>query len=162
MPTPAYILRLRQKIGHDLIMMPVAGALMTDAAGRILLQQRTDNGEWTIPGGAIEPGEEPGEAIIREVREETGLQVIPRRLVGVYGGEAHIAQYPNGDKVAMIALIFACDVVGGSLTTDDDETQDLRFFSADALPDALPERYRKIIGDFITRDEPYFYVPDQA
>jgi len=42
MPTPAYILRLRQKIGHDLIMMPVAGALMTDDEGRILLQQRSD------------------------------------------------------------------------------------------------------------------------
>lgn len=159
MPTPAYILRLRQKIGHDLLMMPVAGALMTNDAGEILLQKRSDNGLWTIPGGAIEPGEEPGEAIIREVQEETGLDVIPERLVGVYGGEAHIAQYPNGDQVAMIALIFACRIVGGTLQTDDDETLDLQYFAPDALPQNLPERYRKIIQDFITRTEPFFYVP---
>jgi len=158
-PTPAYILRLRAKIGHDLIMMPVAGALMTNEAGEILLQRRSDNGEWTIPGGAIEPGEEPGEAIIREVCEETGLDVIPERLVGVYGGEAHIAKYPNGDEVAMIALIFECRIVGGSLQLDDDETLDLRYFATDALPENLPERYHKIIQDFVTRETPYFYVP---
>jgi len=161
MPTPAYILRLRQKIGHDLIMMPVAGALMTNDAGEILLQKRSDNGQWTIPGGAIEPGEEPGEAIIREVREETGLDVIPERLVGVYGGEAHIAQYPNGDQVAMIALIFACRVVGGFLQTDDDETLELQYFAPDALPQNLPERYHSIIQDFATRTEPFFYVPEE-
>ncbi|MCA9911702.1 MAG: NUDIX domain-containing protein [Anaerolineae bacterium] len=160
MPTPAYILRLRQKIGHDLIMMPVAGALMSNEAGEILLQQRSDNGQWTIPGGAIEPGEEPGEAIIREVREETGLDVIPERLVGVYGGEAHIAQYPNGDQVAMIALIFACRIVGGTLQTDDDETLDLQYFAPDALPLNFPERYHKIIEDFLTRTEPFFHTPE--
>jgi len=60
----------------------------------------------------------------------------------------------------MIAVIFACRVVGGALQTDDDETLDLRYFAPDALPETLPERYQVIIQHFLTRDAPYFHVPN--
>lgn len=160
MPTPEYIVTLRQKIGHELIMMPVAGAIIRNEAGELLLQQRTDDHQWTLPGGAIEPGEEPAEALIREVREETGLEVVPLRLTGVYGGKERVVSYPNGDRVALIAMIFECRVVGGRLQTDDDETLDLRYFALDALPETMPQRYHRMIAHAQNGTAPYFQVPE--
>jgi ADP-ribose pyrophosphatase YjhB (NUDIX family) len=65
--------------------VPCVGAVIHDAAGRLLLIQRGHDphrGLWSLPGGRIEPGESPEQAIVREVREETGLDVVPGRLVG--------------------------------------------------------------------------------
>src|SRR5437868_4217600 len=97
MPISAYLAALRRHVGHDLIVMPAACALVRGAAGRVLIQRRADSGVWELPGGAIDPGEAPAQALVREIFEETGLVVRPRRLLGVLGGEALRLRYPNGD-----------------------------------------------------------------
>lgn len=58
MPASEYILRLREKIGNDLIMMPSAAAIIRNEENKVLLHKRTDNQQWSLPGGALEPGEE--------------------------------------------------------------------------------------------------------
>jgi 8-oxo-dGTP diphosphatase len=135
MPMSAYIRAMRDKIGTDLLLVPATSAVVINGEGEILLHQRTDNGRWSLPGGAIDPGEEPADAIVREVWEETGVHVIPERIVGVYGGPELIVQYPNGDQIAVLSVTFACRPIGGEPRVNDDESLEVRYFSPGALPD---------------------------
>jgi ADP-ribose pyrophosphatase YjhB (NUDIX family) len=116
----------------------VAGILRNEE-GHILLQRRSDNGLWGLPGGSVEIGESVRDAIIREVREETGLTVDVVRLIGVYSDpKIQIVRYPDGAVVHYISTLFACRILGGALQTCD-ETLDLQFFDPANLPlDLLP------------------------
>jgi 8-oxo-dGTP diphosphatase len=156
-PIPDHIVALRAKIGTDLIMMPTVTAIVFNEQGEILLQQRRDNGKWNLPGGIIEPGEEPADAIIREVFEETGLHVIPERIAGVYGGAANVGQFANGDQYAMINITFVCRITGGELDQANDESLALAFFQQHELPESVPMKHRIRIEHF--KDAaPFFQV----
>jgi 8-oxo-dGTP pyrophosphatase MutT (NUDIX family) len=129
-----YYRALRKKIGHDLILYPGVGAVIPDSEGRILLHEKSDGDGWSIPGGAIEPGEHPEDALLREAREETGLIVAPERIVLVVGGEAFRHCYPNGDWVEFTGLLYLCKVVGKLGEPLDPETKSLRYFSRSEMP----------------------------
>lgn len=140
-----YILGLREKIGPGLLLMPGAGALVRNAQGHLLLQLREDDGTWSLPGGAVEPGETPARAVVREVREETGLRVRPVRLAGVLGAQR--STYPNGDEVEYTTVLFDCEVLGGSLSTEDPETARLQWFPPDRLPRLEPPLPPEVFAD---------------
>lgn len=142
-----YMRRLREKVGTELLMMPAVGGIVVNAAGEVLLQRRSDNGLWGIPGGAIDPGEEPADAIVREVWEETGVRVIPERVIGVYGGPELLVRYPNGDEAMVISMTFLCRPVSGEPHPHDDESLEVRYFPANALPENLIARHRRRIED---------------
>lgn len=130
-----YYQRIRDKLGQGLILYPAAGAVIPDAEGRILLQSKNHEPGWFLPGGAIEPGEHPEEALVREVEEETGLIVRPEKIVLMIGGERYRYEYPHGDKVEIVGPIYQCSIVretGGPL---DDETRSLEYFSREDLPE---------------------------
>lgn len=131
MPVPEYITRMRQHIGHDLLLLPGAGAVVRDEQGRILLLRRSDTGHWSLPAGMIEPGEQPAEAILREIEEETGVIAEIERLAGV---AMHAAEYPNGDRCEYLAVWFRCRAVGGAPRPDGDESLEVGFFAPDELP----------------------------
>lgn len=132
MPISDYLAGLRDKVGHDLLMMPCAAGIVRDAGRRILLQRRSDNGLWSVPGGALDPDEHPAEGCVREVYEETGLVVRPVQLLSV---ETHpLTTYPNCDVAQAVVTVFDCRVVGGELARLDGESLELRFFAPDALP----------------------------
>lgn len=160
MPIPEYILNLRRKVGNDLLMVVGAAAVICNEHDEILLQLRADFNLWGIPGGLLEPGEDPAEAVIREVLEETGLQVIPERIVGVYGGKDHLITYPGGDQVAITSITFRCRIVGGSIQMGDTETLDLRWFSLEALPENIVPHHHQRILHATTRQTPFFRLPD--
>lgn len=86
-----------------------------------------------LPGGCIEPDEYPAERLIAEMREETGLDVRPIELVGIYGVPGCRILYPNGDQVSCVVTLFACEIVGGSPTADGEESFEVAFFSEDEL-----------------------------
>ena len=109
-------------------------ALLLDDAGRVLLCRKVDGRSWGLVGGAVEPGETPAEAVIREAREETGLEVRPSRVLGVYGGPDFFVTYPNGDEVAYISTCFICESIGGRLEPDGDEVAELRYVAEADLP----------------------------
>jgi 8-oxo-dGTP diphosphatase len=159
MPLPDYVKYMRERIGSDLLVMVGAAAIIVNDAGEVLLQLRSDTHTWGPPGGALEPGEEPADAVIREVFEETGLVVMPERLVGIYGGPDMVFTYPNGDKTAITSITFACRVVGGALQADGEESLDLRWFAFDELPDDIAPWIRQRIVHALTLDTPYFYLP---
>jgi ADP-ribose pyrophosphatase YjhB (NUDIX family) len=116
-----------------------------------LLQQRSDGGQWGLPGGSVEVGESVRDAVIREVREETGLRVAVRRLVGVYSDPAlQVVRYPGGDVWHYVTVCFECAVRGGELTTGD-ETLALRYVSPRRLPATLLSNHRLRIRDARSR-----------
>jgi ADP-ribose pyrophosphatase YjhB (NUDIX family) len=118
---------------------PGVAAVIFDGE-RVLLQRRDDNGKWGLPGGGVDAGESVCAAIIREVREETGLDVEPLRLIGVYSDPANhqVITYPDGNVIHYVSSVFECAIRGGTLACGD-ESLELDFFSPDALPtDTLP------------------------
>ena len=103
-------------------------AAIFDEQRRVLLTKRLDNGQWCLPGGAMDSGESAAEACIREVWEETGLHVRVKRLVGVYSDPNQLVIYPDGNKAFVVALSFEAEIVGGELGLSN-ETTDAGFFS---------------------------------
>jgi 8-oxo-dGTP diphosphatase len=144
MPIPDYIRVLRSKIGHDLLLLPGVTAVVINAAGEILLQRRRDDGQWGLLSGVMEPGEEPASAVIREVREESGLDVIPERVSGVYSGEDYHVRYANGDESIYVDITFVCRPTAGEPHVGDDESLDIRYFAPGALPAMRPIHYDRI------------------
>jgi len=150
---PGYMDAIRAKIGHDLLQIVGAGGVVFNDGGEVLLMQRTDTGRWATPTGKIEPGEEPAETVIREVYEETGVHVIPDRITGVYGGTELLYQYPHGDRVALIAIIFRCRPVGGVPRPDNHESAGAGYFALDALPEYLAAIHQCRIADALSGNQ---------
>jgi ADP-ribose pyrophosphatase YjhB (NUDIX family) len=130
---------------------PAVSAVIFDRRGRLLLQQRSDGGQWGLPGGSVEIGESVRDAVTREVREETGLIVAVRRLVGVYSMPSlQLVCYPDGNVWHHVSVSFECAVRGGSLTTCD-ETLALEYFPLQRLPPTLLNHHRVRIRDASSR-----------
>jgi 8-oxo-dGTP pyrophosphatase MutT (NUDIX family) len=122
-----YVRGLREKIGHDLIFQPTAACLIRDSADRVLLVRHVD-GWWTLPAGAVDPGETPAQAARRETREEASVEVELLSIAGVFGGYPDFhAFYPNGDEVAWVATVFEARIRSGVPTPGDDETGEVRW-----------------------------------
>jgi 8-oxo-dGTP pyrophosphatase MutT (NUDIX family) len=132
MPTPPFIVDLRRKVGHDLLLLPGLVAVVVDRAGRILLNHRADTGAWSLISGILEPGEQPAAALEREVLEETGLTVRAARLLDAF--TSPVIHYPNGDVAQYLTVAYRCDVLAGEPRIADDESLDVRFFAREELP----------------------------
>src|ERR1051325_3917422 len=134
MPIPSWIIELRKKIGHDLILVPGVSAMIFNGRHEVLLQHRSDNHLWPTIGGVQEPGEDPADAIMREVFEETALKVEPVALVGVY--RSPTITYPNGDQVQYTTSQFLCRPIDPNAKPkiNDGESLELRYFRIDQLP----------------------------
>ena len=133
------------------ILSPGAAAIVLNEHGEVLLQCRSDDGRWGLPGGALEPGEEPADTVVREVWEETGLHVVPERVVGVYGGSDGFHTYPNGDEMAFLSIVFVCRVIDGELNPQDGEALALCYFPPNQMPATLFSRHRLFIDHALAR-----------
>jgi 8-oxo-dGTP diphosphatase len=123
-----------------------AFAMIFDDQGRVLLCHRRDIDVWNLPGGGVESGELPTEAVTREVMEETGLEVEIERLVGVYG------------KIGKDEYVFSfiCRITGGSLYVTD-EADEYRYFEFDKLPpNAAPKHVERILDTVDAQEQPLF------
>jgi 8-oxo-dGTP pyrophosphatase MutT (NUDIX family) len=126
----AYMAWLRTRVGTALVLVPSVNAVVRDADGRILLQRHREGGDWGLPGGAVEPEEDPADALVREVREETALEVALGRVVGAYGGPDATLHYDNGDVTSHVRIAYEATVVGGVLRPDGVEVLEARFTTA--------------------------------
>jgi len=126
---------------------PSVAAIIPNDDGHVLLQRRSDNGLWGLPGGGVEIGESVSTAMVREVQEETGLTVMIERLVGVYSDPRfQVVRYADGNVVHYINTLFVCRILGGTLQTCE-ETLDLQFFNPAHLPEGMLLSHRIRVQD---------------
>ncbi len=117
------------RVGQNGIIRVGCSAIIFDQQReKVLLTRREDNNQWCLPGGGMEPGESASEACIREVEEETGLQVTINRLIGVYTTPHELIVYQDGNKFQLVALCFEAEIVDGELRLSC-ETTEYGYFS---------------------------------
>ena len=155
-----YVRNLRERIGTDLLLAPTVGALVFDTQGQLLLQQRSDTGQWSVPAGALDPGECPADGVLREVWEEAGVLVAPTRLLGVYGGPNLRHVHTNGDQAASLLSVFACRTVDETAPSPDGrESLDARFFPVAAALTRLPERWQQRLQSALAARAAAYFEP---
>jgi ADP-ribose pyrophosphatase YjhB (NUDIX family) len=132
--------------------VPSANVVVTNDAGEILLIRRSDNDNWALPGGAMDPGESISHCGVREVEEETGIRCEITRLVGVYTNPGHVILYTsNGEVRQECSLVFTGRMVGGEPRASS-ESLDVRWVPAGEINDyQMHPSMRQRIGHFLER-----------
>ena len=153
-----YVHRIRALVGPgELLQLPSVSIAIRDSGGRVLLARHVEGDRWLLPGGAVEPGEAPANAAVREAWEETGLLVRLTRLVGVFGGPEYVVHYRNGDRASYVSSVFEAAADGGQAQPDGTELRELRFVSeseastlalASWVPEALAAVFSEKSGAF--------------
>ncbi|MDP6453859.1 MAG: NUDIX domain-containing protein [SAR202 cluster bacterium] len=145
--------KYKDSTGNPLTGMPNriaagASAIIFDDDGWVLMEKRSDNGFWGLPGGAVDIGESVQDAVVREVLEETGLTVEVTRLVGIYSDPDDFCfmQYPDGNLVHSVVSVFECAQIGGQLQVSEEST-DLKYHPIDSLPEQVLLSHRIRITD---------------
>jgi 8-oxo-dGTP diphosphatase len=154
MPISPYLRELRRHVGHSMVMVPGVSAVVFNDAGDILLGRRSDNGQWSLLAGSVDPGEQPADAIVREIREESAVDVRVDRLVGV---ALHANTYPNGDRCQFLNVWFRCTAIGGQARVNDDESLEMAWFAVDRLPE-IDDFVRLRIDTTLKNDPLAWYV----
>lgn len=124
-----YIRNLRQKISHDFLLLPSVTILVLDKDKRVLLVRHHNDNLWVAPGGMIEPDENPEDAAVREMQEETGCLVRLTHTFGTYGGSQFRILYQNGDEVGYVMTVYGAEIMEGELKPDGEEILEIQFFS---------------------------------
>ena len=150
-----YIKSVREKVGHDPLILVYAGGIVVNQKNEILLQKRTDFKAWGLPGGALEFGETAEQACIREYFEETGLKVSVISLLGISTNQ--IQNYPNGDvgQSVVIEFILKANNVN-SLNSNNSETLALKFFGEDNLPHIFNKQHFNFIERYFSGNYPFY------
>jgi 8-oxo-dGTP pyrophosphatase MutT (NUDIX family) len=116
-------------------LVPSVNVVVANDAGAILLIRRTDNDNWSLPGGAIDLGESLSQAGIRETKEETGIDCEISGLVGIYTDPKHVLHYTSNDEVRQEFTIVLTGRPVGGRPTPSDESSDVRWVPPDDLPE---------------------------
>ena len=141
MPIPDFIVELRRAVGNAPLWLPGVTAV-TIRDREVLLVKRSDNGAWTAVTGIVEPGENPADCAMREVREETGVSAWATRLVWVHVTRA--AVHANGDHAQYLDHVFRMQWVSGEPYAADDESTAAAWFDLDELPPMTQDMRRRI------------------
>ena len=148
----SYIREIRAKVGTDRIFNPGVRAIILNSQGEVLLQRRTDTGNWSLPAGGVEIGETALEALQREVFEETNLNVLHAEPMALYSGLEQQFEYPNGDQIQGFAVAFIIHQWNGSPRADGEEGVEVSFWPLKKLPESLEKRHRDTLQDFQNYD----------
>lgn len=134
MAIPKHISDLRELIGHRPILAPSVTAFVVSGDDDILVVKIKDDSSWTLPGGMVELGEAPLDALVREIREETGYIVHPKSILGVLGGhECFRRTYANGDIVEFVDTLYVCEIDRRETLRLDPEVLECKFRSIGSL-----------------------------
>ncbi|MDG5788557.1 NUDIX domain-containing protein [Evansella sp. AB-P1] len=131
--------------------------IILNKENQVLLQKRSDVGLWGIPSGHIEIGETVSEAAIREIKEETNLDIRLKKIIGVYSDpHSQVFEYPNGETVHFITTCFLAEVIGGELHCNSDESLEIKYFNACKLPNDLLKMHPQWLYDALSKREAAF------
>jgi ADP-ribose pyrophosphatase YjhB (NUDIX family) len=136
--------------------VPSTTAVVTDEHDRIVLIRRRDNDLWALPGGGMELGESIVDSAVREVKEETGLDVEVTGLIGVYTNPHHVMAYADGEVRQQFSLCFTTRLRGGDLLADSEST-DIAWTASQDIPslNMHPSMRLRIQHYLEHRDTPY-------
>ncbi|MFE7593501.1 NUDIX hydrolase [Kitasatospora sp. NPDC057512] len=129
-------------------LVPAASVVVVDDAGRVLLQRRTDNGMWALPGGRMDIGESIAGCGIRETREETGIDVEITGIVGTYTDPGHVLAYDDGEVRQEFSVCLLGCPVGGELRVSDESHEVAWFTPAKTDGLAMVASVRKRLTDW--------------
>ena len=147
----SYVGQLRKLVGNRRLLTPSARAIIRNTDGDTLFIRRRDNGQWAPPAGFMEMGETVYDAMCREVREETGIEVLSATLVAIYSGPRFSWTNQFGSKHQGLGFQFKVDDWSGSLVTETDETVDAGFFDPGEVPNVYP-LYDELLSDLNSFD----------
>jgi 8-oxo-dGTP pyrophosphatase MutT (NUDIX family) len=103
--------------------VPSVTAIVPNERGELLLVHKTDNNLWALPGGAMDVGEFMAETVVREVKEETGIDVAVTGVVGIYTNPNHVMAYDDGEVRQQCSICFTTRVLGGQLATSSETSE---------------------------------------
>ena len=141
----SYVGRMRSLIGQEKLIVVATRAVICDPQGRILFVRRKDNERWVMPSGALETTETLMEGMKREVKEETGLDVLRAIPMAIYTYPDSVTAY--GDPYYQISLQFLVEEWTGTLLNETDETTQARFFEVDLPPEHCAAHYQEVLRD---------------
>jgi len=133
-----YVTKLRQLVGSMPIILVGSTVIVLNEEREVLLQFRSDNKMWGLPGGAM----------------ETGLRASNLQLLTILSGHQDYFKYPNGDEVFGVTAVFLAEQVNGQLSALDGESLALNYFSLDALPSHLVKKAQDIIVHHLNMKNP--------
>ena len=140
-----YVQEMRKKVGSTPIMVSASMCILYDEEKGILMQRRSDTGNWGIPGGGLEIGESEIDGLYREVKEETNLDIFNPKLFYVRSN-VHMV-YPNGDETYYTDIVFYVNEYSGELKLDE-ESLELKWFKLNELPDDIMPNQKLYIFKF--------------
>ena len=146
-----YIKDLRDKTDHMPLLIPHSVVVLFNEKNEVLLEERSDDGYFDFPGGAIDLKETMEEAAVRELFEETGLIADELELLKVYSGEITHYVYFNGDEIYGVDAVYLCHKWHGELKPQLSEVNKLVFCPLEKMPDKMSKRNKKIIKDILSR-----------
>ena len=143
-----YVQSIRKCIGTNRLFVPGVRAIIVNDKGEILLQRRTDTLTWGLPAGSVELDETVLEAIRREVKEETNLEIVAAEPMGLHCGPSQKFTYPNGDQIQCFSLTFIVRQWKGVPLADGKEGSELRFFPPCNIPNDIVPTHKETVEDF--------------
>lgn len=143
-----YIMNLRKYVGHEPLIGVGATTLVFNDKNELLLNLRTDTNTWGIPGGSMELNETIEETAIRELKEEAGISADKLELVSVLSGKDYYFEYPNGDKMCTVIILFKVLNYTGNIKVSANESKQLKFFALNDLPN-MESRANAIIDKIL-------------
>ena len=139
-------------------LVPSVNVVVTDDAGRVLMIQRTDNGNWAVPGGAIDLGESLPDAAIRETVEETGITCELTGILGTYTDPRHVMLYTSDGEVRQeFSIVLTARPISGEPTTSD-ESREVRWVPRDNLADLQMDRSMRLRLDHYLADDGHTHI----
>jgi len=146
----SYVGHIRKLIGKEKLIVVATRAVIRDHEGRVLFVRRTDNSKWVMPSGALELEETVFEGMQREVKEETGLDVVVATPMAIYSYPSSMTAY--GDPYYQISVQFLVEEWSGTLLTKTDETIQACFFDTDKPPEDVASHYQEVLDDLRNYD----------
>jgi ADP-ribose pyrophosphatase YjhB (NUDIX family) len=135
-------------------LVPAVNVVVANDAAEILLIRRTDNGNWAVPGGAIDLGESVAQAAVRETREESGIECAITGIVGIYSDPRHVILYTsNGEARQEFSIVLTARPLTGQPTPSSESSQ-VRWVPVSEIAEYTMDRSMRIrINDVLARND---------